>query len=370
MTLYFDYSTMLKWSGNPTGIPRTVYCLARAFKEVFPDVKFVGIDDQLGMFHQVDITPDEASLGEVIVFTKEDVLVSVGANWACACYNDNIRQIRKTGVRFYQLFYDVIPYLYPFLYEHGKGFGDYFGAWTTETLALCNGAFTISACSKKDIESLARMAKIPHNELQVLRLGEDFGFISGEGHEYDRFSTLKNFVLAVGTLDIRKNQTCLLGAYRLLSKMDKGLLPKLVLAGRRGWIDSNIPFQIEHDRDLEGLVEVVTDATDRELEGLYGRCLFTLFPALYEGWGLPVAESLKHGKLCISSDTSSMVEIAPHLVRFASPYSSEAWAKQIFDLVRFPEQIEVESKRIRDEYVTTRWTETATLILDAIFCKS
>lgn len=367
MTLYFDYSTMLKWRGNPTGIPRTVYCLARAFQEVIPEIQYVGIDDKLGMFHKVELMRYEARVGEAMVFTKGDVLLSVGANWACACYNHNIRQIRKSGARFYQLFYDIIPYLYPFFYENGRGFGDYFGAWTTETLALCNEAFTISACSKKDIERLARTAGVPHNELQVLRLGEDFDFVSNRSLEHDRFSMWKNFALAVGTLELRKNQTCLLGAYRMLSKMDKNLLPKLVFVGRRGWIDSNIAFQIEHDRDLAGLVEVVTDATDWELDRLYDRCLFTLFPALYEGWGLPVAESLRHGKPCISSDTSSMVEVAPHLVRFASPYSSEAWAKQIMDLVRFPKQLEIESKRIREEYVTTKWTETAKLILRTIF---
>ena len=99
---------------------------------------------------------------------------------------------------------------------------------------------------------------------------------------------------------------------------------------------------------------------------LYKRCLFTLFPAIYEGWGLPVAESLKHGKPCISSNTSSMVEIAPHLTRFASPYSIEEWADQIEELLFSPDQLTSETNRICSEYIPTKWTETAKAILNQI----
>ncbi len=72
--------------------------------------------------------------------------------------------------------------------------------------------------------------------------------------------------------------------------------PSWFLVGRPGWIDGNVSFQVANDRLLKDLVQVVTDASDAELTELYQHSLFTLFPAIYEGWGLPVAESLRYGK--------------------------------------------------------------------------
>jgi len=54
----------------------------------------------------------------------------------------------------------------------------------------------------------------------------------------------------------------------------------------------------------------VERVNDDELAFLYQRCLFTIYPSLYEGWGLPVAESLRTGKFCIASSTSSVRRLA------------------------------------------------------------
>ena len=366
MTLYFDYSTMMNWSGTPTGVPRTVYSLEKAFRKIYPDIKLVCISDELNIFHDVKYTQDSPEIGAVTEFAPNDVLLSVGANWAFACYNTNVKLLKNTGVHFYQLFYDIIPYLYPYFYAQGTGFGDYFGNWVLNTLSLCDGAFAISECTKSDVEKLASLSNIQHQELNVVRLGEDFDRFQENHSIPNRFLNLENYILVVGTLEIRKNQSFLLNVYRRLHQKYPKKLPTLILAGRQGWIDSNIQFQVENDRDLEGLVEVITDASDQELELLYKRCLFTLFPAIYEGWGLPVAESLKYGKQCISSNTSSMMEIAPHLIRSASPYSIEEWVGQIEELLFSPEKLTSENNRICNEFIPTKWTDTAKAILDQI----
>ncbi|MET4694124.1 glycosyltransferase family 4 protein [Endozoicomonas lisbonensis] len=366
MTLYFDYSTMLKWSGTPTGVPRTVYCLSYAFREIYPEVKLVGIDDQLGAFHHVNLTSMGARVGKKVEFSKGDVLLSVGANWAFACYNAQVKLFRETGGQFYQLFYDVIPYMFPYFYEQGLGFGDHFGSWIQETLSLCDGGFAISNCTKNDVEQHVKPTLSRHCELNVVRLGEDFNETGDSIVKSEKILNFGNYILAVGTLEVRKNQTCLLNAYRILSRKYPGKLPKLILVGREGWIDGNLLFQVQNDRNLEPLVEILTDTSDQVLQQLYNNCLFTLFPALYEGWGLPVAESLKYGKPCISSNTSSMPEIAPDLTRFASPYSVEEWVKQIEDLLFSQGKLKAETDRICSEYSPTKWTETATKMLTQI----
>jgi glycosyltransferase involved in cell wall biosynthesis len=359
MSLYLDYSTMLKWQGNPTGIPRTVYCLAQAMKALDPLVELIAVDDELGAFHHVAMRETGFFIAEKVRFKPADVLLSTGANWAFACYNEQIREVKAQGGLFYQLFYDLIPTLFPYYYEQGRSFGDYFGDWTKQTVSLCDGAFAISECSKKDIVDWCRLDESEAKQVKVIRLGEDFAGIPINEGNADRFADLNEFLLCVGTLEIRKNQACLLNAYRQLARRDPNCLPQLVFAGRNGWLDGGIRFQIENDRELSGLVRVVTDATDAELEGLYRRCLFTLFPALYEGWGLPVAESLKYGKPCICSDTSSMPEIAPNLTRFASPYSVADWVQHIEELLFAKGVLSAEAFRIEKYYVPTKWQDTA-----------
>ena len=53
-----------------------------------------------------------------------------------------------------------------------------------------------------------------------------------------------------------------------------------------------------------------SDATDERLKDLYKHCLFTVYPSLAEGFGLPVAESLAYGKVCICSSNGALAESA------------------------------------------------------------
>ena len=116
------------------------------------------------------------------------------------------------------------------------------------------------------------------------------------------------FVLSVGTIDRRKNQAVLL---RIWSRLKNGIgapaLPVLVLAGR-----PNLAGFDEIARPLKaaGKLVIIDGATDGELAWLYRNCLFTVFPSLREGYGLPVAESVAFGKLCIASDLAEVREVA------------------------------------------------------------
>ena len=61
---------------------------------------------------------------------------------------------------------------------------------------------------------------------------------------------------------------------------------------------------IAHDPRVAGDFLTLSHVSDGELQWLYEHCLFTVFPSLYEGWGLPVAESLMNGKFVLASSRS------------------------------------------------------------------
>lgn len=366
MKLLFDYSTMQRWKGNPTGIPRTEFCLAKAMQALYPAMEFVMVNDDLGRFHTLSGRLGAFELGDAVNFAEDDVLISAGAGWAFACYHEQLRLARSCGARVYHVFYDLIPTLFPFFYEQGTGFGDYYGAWCKETFSLSDGAFAISSCTKEDMVKQFVLNEDKAKKISVIRLGEDFSVAGDSLHQGNRFMGIGKFLLSVGTLEIRKNQACLLNAYRLLAQQHGNDLPMLIIVGKKGWLDGDIEFQVRNDRVLKRLIRVITDADDNELRWLYENCELSLFPALYEGWGLPVAESLKAGRPCISSNTSSMLEIAPDLTVFASPLSPNEWANAMADLLFGFDKLKTLTAMVRHGYVPTSWSSTANSILNAI----
>jgi len=359
--LFFDYSSMMTWSGNPTGIPRVVESLAIAFKAVYSEVEFVAINDEVAAFHYVNT--ELKSFEEKVHFNAGDILFSCSANWAYACYNSVINRLVGDGVRFSNLFYDVIPWKFPHFYEDGEAFGRYFGDWTKATLELAEQRFAISNAVSRDLSLLTGCDE----DIHVIRLGDDdVATCSLAPKGPAGLLGVDNFILSIGTIEFRKNHQVLLNAYRLLIEAGIKNLPKLIIVGRDGWLNNSIIFQINKDPLLYGLVDIVSNVTDEELHYLYQHCLFTVFPSLYEGWGLPIAESLQYGKQCISSNTSSMVEIAPDLIRFAHPLKASEWADQIQELISAPDLLEAEGLSINAQYNASSWEECANKIVCAL----
>ena len=86
--------------------------------------------------------------------------------------------------------------------------------------------------------------------------------------------------------------------------------PHLICVGRLGWRASAFLSSLVETNYLDGRVHLLREVSDVDLRVLYERCLFTVFPSLYEGWGLPVGESLAIGKICVCSDRTSIREVA------------------------------------------------------------
>ncbi len=127
------------------------------------------------------------------------------------------------------------------------------------------------------------------------------------------------YVLCVGTMESRKNLWALAHAWQRMGGNRDITLPKLVIAGRRGSFNDDFNRLMEATGNLGGWVEIINTASDNELDFLYRNCLFTVMPSFYEGWGLPIGESLSYGKTAVVSKTSSMPEVGLDLVEYCDP---------------------------------------------------
>ncbi|MEN8514583.1 glycosyltransferase family 1 protein [Burkholderia sp. RS02] len=362
MAIYFDYTTLARWTGNPTGISRVVHLIGAELVKLDGDVVPVSFSEQEGLRYY---DPSAKAMGDRVHLSPNDVIFSAGANWDIPGFNECLRKVRKEGAKVSILFYDTIPDKFPYFY--GPGFPDIYRAWLRETLSLADFSFSISENTKRDVIEFAERSGLSAPEIKVIRLGDEIH--RGEANSVvprPEISGLGKYVLSVGTVECRKNHIALLNAYRLLASEGKSDLPKLVIVGRQGWLDYSIKFQVENDPAVSGIIFVMSDVSDAELDYLYANAMFTLYPALYEGWGLPVAESLRYGKQCVTSSTSSMTEIAPELTRFAHPLKVEQWARQIEELYLNPAQLSEETARVVTSYRGTSWMQSAEQVLTGL----
>jgi len=143
----------------------------------------------------------------------------------------------------------------------------------------------------------------------------------------EKYGIPREYLLYLGTLEPRKNIERIIAAYGAVKHTNSDV-PKLVLAGRKGWMYDSIFEQVKRLRLEEEVI--FTGYIDRDEPPLLlkGAMAF-LFPSLYEGFGIPPLEAMACGTPVISSNVSSIPEVVGDAGILVDPYSDEAIADGI-----------------------------------------
>jgi glycosyltransferase involved in cell wall biosynthesis len=123
------------------------------------------------------------------------------------------------------------------------------------------------------------------------------------------------FVLAVGTLEPRKNLPRLVTAYGSLDEATQTRHP-LVVVGAQGWETGETLNAL---RSLGERCKLLGYVSDAALAELYRRCAVFCYPSLGEGFGLPVLEAMCAGAAVVTSDVSSLPEVGGDAVEYVDP---------------------------------------------------
>lgn len=166
----------------------------------------------------------------------------------------------------------------------------------------------------------------PAEKIQHTPLGVDAGFkpytetqckqtLSSHGLPF------KRYVLSVATTEPRKNLKRLLQAYSLLPAGLRQAHP-LVLVGSKGWLNQDINKTIRKMVNQGQIISLGYQNTT-QLQHLYAAAKLTALPSLYEGFGLPIIESMASGTPVLTSENSAMQEVAGGCAMLCDPLDVE-----------------------------------------------
>ncbi len=180
---------------------------------------------------------------------------------------------------------------------------------TSQTRRSCRRARRVVTISESGRQDVHKLFGVPIERISVIHPGVDPNFYPRSEDEIDDFRVRQNlppqYVLHVGTLQPRKSIPTLIKAFARLKRPDL----ELVLVGGKGWAYEEI-FSLTRELDLEKRVRFTGYVSDGELPLWYNAAAVLVFPSVYEGFGLPVAEAMACGTPVVAANTSAIPEAA------------------------------------------------------------
>jgi glycosyltransferase involved in cell wall biosynthesis len=170
------------------------------------------------------------------------------------------------------------------------------------------------------------------------------------------------FVLAVGTLEPRKNLPRLVAAYRRLPDELQAAHP-LVVTGRLGW-DTGETVDALHSLGERAIQTGFV--SDPQLALLYRRCSVFAYPSLGEGFGLPVLEAMAAGAPVLTSDRSSLPEVGGDAAAYCDPTDTGSIAAALEKLLRDPGRRMELAERGRRRAAEFSWARTTSDVIGVL----
>jgi glycosyltransferase involved in cell wall biosynthesis len=170
------------------------------------------------------------------------------------------------------------------------------------------------------------------------------------------------FVLAVGTLEPRKNLPRLVDAYRALDSVLQADHP-LVVVGALGWETGET---LDALRSLGSRCTMLGYTSDAALAELYRRCAVFCYPSLGEGFGLPVLEAMAAGAAVVTSNLSSLPEVGGDAVEYVDPHDTSSIASGLRRVLCNEARREDLGRRARSRAAEFSWARFAQIALDTL----
>ena len=254
-----------------------------------------------------------------------------GLQWA-----ERFNWITRHGVQSTFFVHDLIPIDFPEYCSAGAHRSHKLKLQTIATLAqrvAVNSNYTAERFT-----AFLQAHGLPVPSVEVHRLGT--GRLSSHGeadlpHPAFHLQKVHPFFLCAGTIEARKNVKILLDVWRLLAKaLPAQNMPRLVLAGSRGWSNDELLRDLDGMTDIAPYVVEVNGLNDSELILLMEQAEAVLKPSIAEGSSLVPAEAIARGLSVIASDIPAHRELPELNRQLVGVEDIEGWLDAVSNLSR------------------------------------
>jgi glycosyltransferase involved in cell wall biosynthesis len=198
----------------------------------------------------------------------------------------------------------------------------------------------IIAISQHTADDLIAWLGIDPGKVRVIPLASSPGIRRLTGAELRvfrlKYDLERPHILAVGTLEPRKNLALLLRAFAAIRD---DVPHRLVLVGPEGWLDDELRERVR-DLDLGDRLVMTGFVGDEALGGWYSSADLVAVPSRYEGFGLPLLEAMACGAPVVASNASALPEVGGDAAVYVDAGDEAAWAATLLDLLRDPAERE------------------------------
>ena len=195
-----------------------------------------------------------------------------------------------------------------------------------QTVRRANKIIAVSEHTKKDI---IKYFGIPSWKIIVIHNGVEEAPADNEKENVrKKFDIKQDFIISVSTLQPRKNITGLIKAYNSLRSSSVFKNYQLVIAGNKGWDYTEI-FQLVKKLALTKKVIFTDYISKKDKFALLKEASLLVFPSFYEGFGLSILEAMQQGTPVVTSNITSMPEVAGKAGLLVDPYKETSIARGI-----------------------------------------
>lgn len=231
--------------------------------------------------------------------------------------------IQKTGIKTVVTIHDLIFIRYPELYPTIDRW-----IYKQKFKSACEKADCVVAISEQTKNDIVDMLHINSSKIEVVYQDCDVAFknqlstaqLSAVSQKYHLD---KPYILCVATIADRKNQLTLVKAFEELQNKDVDL----VLVGGKSAYQNQIEDYIQQ-KNIKG-IHIINGVPFADLPALYQNATLTVYPSIFEGFGIPIVEALHSGIPVIAATGSCLEEAGGNGAIYVNPYDVRGMADEI-----------------------------------------
>ncbi len=384
MIVFIDITTLEQQRVN-TGIQRvTKEFLQQAIKNNNIVFKILLYDKkikkmQILQLHEVKLflkdikkfkfTKKETISIETYVPKQTTIWFDIDSTWNAPYKRQELYPILKNnGILIYNFIHDLIPiykqeFVQEVVIENYKSFIKAVYKYSDTVLFNSNS-------SKNDFEKYQKELKIQTKiQKKVIYLGSNPQLSTPNSQPptlNSQFSILNSpYILFVGTIEPRKNHQEVLDAFDILSKKYTQL--NLVFIGMKGWNNKSFMTRIQ-SHPLRGTrFHWLQGINDDTLYHFYKNAFVVTYLSSYEGYGLPVVESLQHSNITITSNNSSMPEVGQDFADYIDDGNISQLVEIISKYYEDKKLYDDKKQYIKENFKSPTWKEFSDSIFDIFY---